>query len=740
MDTDLGLNPKPFNDQKVDYIVDQDGKIDDLPLLSVDIPDKDLLQSLRNKIRDSQDYWNQADGYNLEYSRNANVRLHLGRHIDKSRLYTYQVPYVDNEIFVGTEAVVAYVTSSAPSAETFPANESQASKILAEDLAQAAEAHGEKYDIAQKIESAVRNMYLKRIGLIKLVFDPDCGEHGDIVPVVVDPENVVIDKNVRLGENPNFIAETMKASVEELCVKFPDKKEEIYRCLGIKRGTPKQLGTIVAYREVWFTYYEGEGEDAKKCEGVCWYFKDVLLDKTKNPNWLYKEEGVNVTNFLEAPQKPYIPFNYINDGSHWVDQTTPVEQAAPLQDILNKRGRQIVENADTANSTLVFRSGAITADAAQNLTGDPNQKVILDTKNDPVQSAFAEIPPHLLPNYVIDDKIDLRNTIHNILGTPAQFRGDTSNQVKTLGESNMIKGQASGRQDSLVRAVDRAMDKYFKLLIQMMKVHYTEKHYFSINGEDGEYDFIEISRQSIEDRANIKVQSGSMLPFDKQKHEMVALNLAKMGLIDPYNLYKDLGLKNADNRFDALLKWQMDASTLRDTIIDEMADRTAYIDFVQIMNGNDWDSVKPRQDADSKHILAHRKQMISDRFLQSDPERQQALIDHVQQEVNMFSMRTSLDQASQAGLLTDPTQPITPEPPMPDPMTGMMPQDPMGMMGGQGMPDQGGIPMPGGDPMAAANMPPIPGPGQPQQAGAPPAPGPQALDVASVLGAGPPVL
>ena len=68
-----------------------------------------------------------------------------------------------------------------------------------------------------------------------------------------------------------------------------------------------------------------------------------------------------------------------------------------------------------------------------------------------MNSAFGEITPHLLPNYVINDKQDIKNAIHSIMGTPSQFRGDNDDGgANTLGEATMMKNQASGRQDSII--------------------------------------------------------------------------------------------------------------------------------------------------------------------------------------------------------------------------------------------------------------------------------------------------
>jgi len=308
---------------------------------------------------------------------------------------------------------MSYVTGANPSCEITPEDDTPQSQVMAEDLETAVNIHTEKWNLAKKLKSAAKNMYTKRIGVIKLKYDPKI---GDIIPIAVDPNNLILDKDCLLGEEPRFIAEICTDSVAALIKKFPDAEEKIMKGLGRTRKTPKMMGQIVAYNEVWFT---DETADDGEEECVAWYFNGQILDKSKNPNYLYDKEGLSIMNFLDAPTKPYVFFNYLNDGSKLIDQTTPIEQAIPLQDILNKRGRQIVENADTANSLLVLKSGSIPDEDAQNITRDPNQVLMLDTPPErPVQEAFGEIPPHLLPSYVLQDKQDVKNSIHNILGTP----------------------------------------------------------------------------------------------------------------------------------------------------------------------------------------------------------------------------------------------------------------------------------------------------------------------------------
>lgn len=639
---------KAFSDGVVDDIDAQDGAVDALDALDITLEDREIIGALHGRIEDSRSYWNAAKGYDLENVRNENVNLHLGKQVDKNALYAHQVPYVDNEIFVGVESILAYTTSNTPQPEVYPAQDNEESKILAQDLEKVMLAHADKFDLPRKMEGAVRNLLLKRVGFLKLRFDPFYGKNGELIPEVIDPDNIIVDKNAAMGENPAFICHVLKCSVDELVARFPKKKDEIFQEIGIVRGTPKQMGTTVIYREVWCTYWKDGGPK----EGVVWYFGKLVLDKSLTPNWDYDNED---NNFLDVPLKPFVPFNYINDGSHWIDQTSPVEQAAHQQHILNKRGRQIVENADKANPTKVFASNAMSREDAEDLTGDPDQSIIVNAAD--VNKAFTIVNGQQLPNFVMEDKLDARTSVHNILGTPPQFTGAGQGKGDTLGQDLMAKNQAQARQDAIVRAIDSAMNWYFKLWVQMAKVHYTENHYFTINGGDGQFDYIAMSDDKIEPGTSVRVKSGTSLLFDKQRHQAVALQLAKLNRISTYDLYKDLQMDNPQKRYDNWMKSTTDPASLSSDIKGDEADRTAYIDFIEILAGIE---VKPRDDIEPEHLLAHQKQLITDKFMNADPKKQQALIQHIRGESDSLARKTELMQemANQIAQDQQPNQPM----------------------------------------------------------------------------------
>lgn len=596
------------------------------PVFDLNMPDAQIIQSLHHRIETSKAFFDDKDGYNLTNAREQNMRLWLGKHLYKQPFYNYSKRFIDNRIFVAAQEIVAYLTANVASPEIWPADNSPVAKMLAKDVEDWLKADNEFIHLNEMMRSVVYNLLMKRIGLLKLRWDESKGKTGQLITEALDPSSVIVDQYAALGEEPSFISHAQKATVEELCDKFPDKADVIRSYSGIVRGTTKQMTAVKDYREVWFSWY-----DSKPREAVSWYIgSNLVMGKMDNPNW--NNSG---TNILPMPPKPFIPFNFINDGSSWIDQTTLVEQAWFQQDMLNKRGRQIMENADYANGQKVFAGGALNTDDAADLSNHPNQKIVLSDDVTDVTKAIMNIPGQQLPQFVVEDKLDIRQEIDVIMGTSSQ----APEQSQTLGQDLIIKNKAQGRQDDIVRALETGLDRYYKVKVHMMKVYFTKEQFYSVTKDNAEFDSVALTKSKIQEGLTVRVASGTTLPYDKSRAAQVALQLAQMGQIDPISLYEDLDLPDADKRAKRLLQFQTDPQAYIGGISDDDASRTAYADFYSIMDGGD---AAPREDVDQKHMEDHTKQMMLPQFLNGDPLRKQAFIYHVQQESQLLQQMLSV--------------------------------------------------------------------------------------------------
>jgi len=628
----------PFPDNSVDYILRGDGVIDTFPSINEELSDKAIIDNLNDLVQDSEFYWNNETGYNLRSARAQNERMYLGKQIDMAKLYMYQTPYVENQLFPSIDAIVSYLTANNPSAEVTPGNQKEISRILARNLEKVLEVHCQMVNFKRVFRTAVLHVMLYRIGIIKLYNDDTFGKKGEIVPKAINPRNFVVDKNVRLGENPRWTLEKHKDDLDTLMYLFPNKKKALRDKYNLyNQNRESKMTENLAWNEVHATSYL----NGKPVEMVYKYIEDIMLDRHKSEDWIYTD---GVENFLPQPAKPYIFINIYNLGDHAIDNTTLIEQGSTLQDVLNKRGRQIMENADTANGVLVMSSEGITTDALENLEGSPNMKIVMDTDGRPIGEFIMQIQPHMLPDYVIEDKEDLRASIRTILATPAQLLGTNQTDAgkdQTATEAIMIKNQATGRLDSIAAKIEESVTEYFKLLVQLMRVHYTEDHTYTYNSGDGDFDNLTISRILIEPDAEVNIATGTTLPFDKAQRQTIALNLAKMGVISPLDLYKDLSMDDPQQRLENLAKWNSDPMSLVEEAKNQQQDDVAIIEYAKILAG---EKVEPYKHVNQTHLETHRKQISDADFLRNGkPKHIKVLADLLEGEIKIFNLNQAAD-------------------------------------------------------------------------------------------------
>lgn len=603
-------------DPTVDALDGQEGVAQAQDTFALNLADDQITKVLDQRINDSRTFWNDSKSFNLKARRERNNRFVMGDHWAETGYMAGGIPYVQNEIFTAQQVISAYVTSRIPELEVYPSEDTPEARRLATNVGSMMRYHAEEHGLQEILGNVVISLMNDYIGMIELEWDPNCGEFGDIVPKLVQPRNVIVDKRAQLGDNPGFLSDTRQNTAEELIAKFPKSSQQI------KDKVQDKLQSVITWRKVWTTSYI----DGKPVESLVCYFDNVVLAKVKSPHWIYDEETEGVDNYLTQAKKPVIPFNYINDGAHWIDRYGPMDQTIPLQLMIDRIGRQIQKGIAHSSPVLIFNKDALSKPAADQVKGEPWEKILVDAKD--VRTAYGVIQANQIPPFVVNEIERLARSLHEIFGTPPQLRGESGNQTAT--QDIMARNQAQGRQDLLVRAVDRGLDQYFNYLLQMMKVYYTKDHYASLLGEDGRYDFVVMNREKIPSGVKVRVKAGSTLPMDKERMETVALELAKMGKISLLSLYEFLDVPNPGKHVERVIKEQVDPTVVVEDIRNDDQDANAAEDYELIKNGQ---QALPRDDVDSAHIKTHKEQLFSNDFQTWSVDHQQALHDHIKAEV-----------------------------------------------------------------------------------------------------------
>lgn len=633
-------------------VTDQGG--DDKSIYDIELKDEDLLKVLSTSIPESQSYWEEEFG-NRE-ARENNMKIWLPGHTDAEDYYDHQEGYIyeNPRAFVDEQTATAMVNARMPEPDIMPAQDNIISICLAKDIQKTITSHNQKYETKEIFKMAYRNLGLKRIGVAKLRFDENIGKYGDIVPEHILPEDIVVSKDAKWNESPRLIAQKIRGVTgEDLLAMFPDKEQVIYEMLGCKGK--KKNGDLYAHKtqlaktndlwETWFKYFD---EDLGLYSyGLAWVDSQFgyVIEKMRNPNWNYEDPVTNkmqggseqetdkmVSNILDAPEAPFFFMNMINDGSSFYDLTTLMEQARPMQRILDRRGFQIMDNSEQAGSGIIFNTEMINKKDIGKLVGAPDEKIGVKGN---VSQAVMRIPPPMLPNYVMADKEEAKREIDNIFGTHDVTRGETSDNA-TLGQDRIQLGQDSTRLDEAGRAIERFATKYYRYLVQMMKVYYTEDHFFKAVGENGQFDFVVMRADLIEDGIDINVTAGSSLPINKAVQAKWVTDLANLGFIDPLTIFEVAhggNLPKPTTMLERLVLWQNAPDQLLQKVRDDEFDRNALID-IQILNRAEMP--KMRDEYTDGYFTFFNKYMTSGDFIKQPDQVKTMYVDH---------LRTAQEQA-----------------------------------------------------------------------------------------------
>lgn len=526
--------------------------------LDLTMSDDQLEKLLINSLEADRDHWNKKP-WNLQDTDIKNTNFVLGDQLNNKDYLKNETKIIDNRLFSSSRAILSYATGQLAKPEITPSKGDDVFLKGAEDIGSALYQHAADEQVEFKVRASVFNLITRKRGYLKLRWDDNVGLNGDIITEVCNPEDIIIDRYAGYLQNPAKIYHRIRCSIDELCARFPDKQTEILEAFSIRRGVYTQTSRMITYFECWFTFTNA---DNMPDEGVAWFIqeKKLILDKMLNPNWVRmknrkKEMEANITSI---PPKPFVTFNYINTGHSYIDETCLVEQALPLQEALNKRLRQISENADYTNGRWVASKKAFSQEDARNLINKGAKTVAMVDRED-VSNALVNVAPNQLGAWVENTVADYRNEIDGMMGTPSQFKGASPDSQDTLGRDLMIKQQAGALQDDLVRSIQMAMEVYYKILLQMMRVYYTDDYWFQTKGGDGKYEFILLNGDKLDSNVKVGVQTDSTLPLDKPSIRATAMQLWSAGqAIDYKTFMEDLGLPNPEIRTERYLKSHID--------------------------------------------------------------------------------------------------------------------------------------------------------------------------------------
>jgi hypothetical protein len=514
-----------------------------VPELELSIDDEELL-SLAKKWETSWTTWYSK----MEKAQAENERYWLGNQFTSAQMSSENRPLIDNRIFTALETFLPIATRQNPEPLVNSENTIKGEE-LCDKVGKMLSYQGDKQRLRLKLKKAMRYWSLYFLGVAKVGWDM---VEDDIKTVIVRPHRLILDSNATVDEDGytgEYVGEYREDHAKILVRRFPKKKDFLEKYVDGK------MDTKIKYIEFWTDEY------------VFWKLDKTILGKAKNPHWNYDETNKRVDeygneteentagkNHFSVPKKPYVFLSIFNIGLHPLDDTSLISQNLALQDLVNKRLRQIDRNVDGMNGGAVVSGDQFTLEEASQVSEALRKGGTVWVPVGDVNTAYRRDQSVPLPADVYNQLQDARNTIDTVFGTHATSRGEQQQPDTATGKMLSKQGDES-RIGFISDYLEQFTDQIYNWWVQLMYVYYDEKHVAIIVGEDKAKEYVELQKDDLVTKLLVSVREGSLIPKDPMIKRNEALELWKSNAIDPIELFKRLDFPNPKETAENLFKW-----------------------------------------------------------------------------------------------------------------------------------------------------------------------------------------
>lgn len=529
------------------------------------LKDGDINTLITNKWNSSSSLWKIVeDEYKKNYSLWQNSEK-LGANIPIKKSKT-----TANRVHIVMESVIASLTARPSKPNVLPANQQPESGAVASDLQDLFLEIYRKQKIKRKMIRGLRWVFLARMICLKVVWD---GEKDDFTTEVVDPRKVRFAHKATNAYETDFAIEEIDTTVEQMLLRFPDKKDEILKRSGGGKEERSIINQLSAtYKECWinggeWVVYQYQGRILKKERNPYWDWDGVLFNKNELRTFALSEnltekkrilggarkarsermkESEKYTGYLlnhfDRPMHPYIFDTLLAVQNAPVGETSRMQQARSLQNNVNKRKQQISDNASEANGRWKIDTKYVegkTKGEFQAMKSDPGGLIMGDGVKDGVTIESGRD----LPAIVREDMLHSIQEIDAIFGSMPTFRGEGGQKETATGRA-ILREQSFMTQNEPIDMVDEIHSQLYNWWMQMIRVNYTEKHLIKVIGRDRTTRVIEVLGDNIEDGIEVRVIPGQILPKDRVFRSERALEAVKLGILYPLAYFEEAEFDN----------------------------------------------------------------------------------------------------------------------------------------------------------------------------------------------------
>lgn len=471
---------------------------------------------------------------------------------------------VDNLIFEAIETFLPIATRANPD-PIVSADPSDQAQSLAMDLRNALVFEADRQKLRLILKRVMRHWLIYRIGIVKFIWNPAINQ---IETLVVNPKRMIFDVDGYIDFDATFHGEYMGEKIREpahkILEKFekfltPEKKQHI---LAKANG---KMGTMLEYIE--WTYRNTD---------IFYTMDEIVLGKFKNHMWNYSgtekrldpgtgeevEEEIQGQNHLAAPSAYYRFLSVFSTGIQPHDETGLIMQNIGIQDLINRRWRQIDKNISRINNGLVV-NGRSFSDEQASLAATALRKGTAIRVPNPsgtnLESDVMNFPAPGLNSSVFENMQDARGELKNVFGIGGSTAGSSGSKETARGQILTNQLDTSRIGGGIAEYLEQFSDAIYNYWVQIMFVYYDQPHYMSVAGLNGGKEMIQLTnaRFGLTQTLDITVKDGSLIPKDPLTKRNEAIQLWGAQALDPRTLFQRLEFPDPNEATKQLILWQL---------------------------------------------------------------------------------------------------------------------------------------------------------------------------------------
>jgi hypothetical protein len=315
-----------------------------------------------------------------------------GDQLDEKKLKEYQAKAVVNKVFQNMETMIPVAAANLPA----PVVMMPESDVPGEDIDFRALGRGfeeiilgiaQEGKLDRRLKDFCRNHQLDHLGVLRYWYDEDT---KTIKFGIEKAANILIPDN----DYDEWVIRMHKKTWSDFAKEFLDKEGGMTKAEFVKEVMSGDVGelnsdSVIAYLEVVLP------------EFTFWKVQNTVFKREQNVNWDWENEG---NNYWTKPQVNYIFSDMWRLDDSRYSSATLVSQTLTIQDLINKRKRQISDSAAHANGVLVgFGDAGVTKEevaAIEKARETPNS-VALTEKGSP--GSFFHFNGRPLDSFVFED-------------------------------------------------------------------------------------------------------------------------------------------------------------------------------------------------------------------------------------------------------------------------------------------------------------------------------------------------